>query len=151
MPTESEQLKTIRDIISSLLKSKQEPPQQQSRSGPLQIAGRMVLGLAAIVALAASVSGYFDWRIGRSEVHWSTCCLRLTLVVLIGFCVVGITALIYFLTKRHPTLLSSPTELDARVHQQLMDVTKGKDYITAIEEPETELEEATPKPRKGAE
>src|SRR5205814_306207 len=100
----------------------------------LQLIGRLFLALTIIVATAASVAGFLDWRMllampanpspAMSEkfvelssiTHW----LRFTVVGLVALVVFGGSWLLYFLARRHPALLSSPTEFDPRVHESLL-------------------------------
>lgn len=116
----AELLKVLKEVSATPPEAK--PVERETRSGPLQVLGRLYLGLTAIVAAAASLSAFVDWRVLHS-VSTATTVLRLCLgiVVLVG--VAGSCLLVWSLAERHPALLSSPSEFDSTVHGQLMDET----------------------------
>ena len=100
-------------------------PPSETRSGPLQVVGRLFLGLAAIVAASASICGYIDLRLMKG-ISTTTSLLRVLLFSVVSVGVVGATWLVFFLARRHPSLLSSPSELDPTVQPRLMDEAIGE-------------------------
>lgn len=123
----------LKEAAEILAKAKELMPgfEKETRSGPLQVIGRLMLGLAAIAAVSASVSGYLDWRATNSiseSTHW----LRWGLIALILLCLAGSVTLISFLAKRHPSLLSSPSEWSEKVHEVLVEPALMADLRTAV-------------------
>jgi len=96
-----------------------ESSNRTTRGGPLQVVGRLYLGLTTIAALAATAAAFIDGRSSNS-VGWETTGLRILVALAVFGGLAGGAWLVYFLAKRHPSLLLSPTEFTAEVHAQIM-------------------------------
>lgn len=124
-----ETAKTLLELTKALKELGESNDKSPARSGPLQILGRLSLGLAVLLTTAASVSGFLDWQIVRtmpsdaSHEVWAafaqllhvTWWMRFGVVVLVVVPLVGGFWLIWALFKKHPMLLSSPSELNPTV------------------------------------
>ena len=121
-----ELVKPLMEAVKTVLETVRSPAERSektsgTRSGPLQVMGRLYIGLTAILALSASVAAYMDMQIVTSNVSVITCILRCSLLTACLAGLIGTVVLVGFLAKRSPSLLSSPTEYAHTVHDRLMD------------------------------
>lgn len=125
-PAAESPLKTIKDAAEVLKATKDLIPgmEKQGHVGPLQVVGRLLLGLAAILAFCVSASGFFDWKIGHG-LSESTYWLRGGMLVLLGSCLLGSVILIGHLALNYPSLLSSPSAWAESVQPDLLPAISG--------------------------
>lgn len=97
---------------------------EETRSGPLQIVGRLFIAQATILALASSAAAFFDTHQSNPQVSTETHLLRWLLAATAISSLVGGAVLIRHLANRHTALLFSPTEYAGSMHATL--IAKGE-------------------------
>jgi hypothetical protein len=91
-----------------------------SRGGPLLVVGRLYVGLTTIAALAATAAAYIDKSSDRAP-SYTVAALRILVLGAVALGLFGGGYLLYYLAKKHPSYLFSPTEFANEVHAQMME------------------------------
>lgn len=133
MSAQIEDASKVVEAVSKLLEAvpkfitAAQSPETVTRSNPLQIIGRLLLGLVIITGLAGSASGLIDWY-SASAPHWSTYFLRATLALMVLACLAFSIVLTWYLAK-HPALLINPVELAPTVQAQWLEETSHEPKV----------------------
>ena len=89
-------------------------------SGPLQVVGRLYLGLTAIAAASAGVAGYIDTTMRLAAPSESTLWLRYVAGGAIALGCLVCLWLVRYLSVHRPWALSSPSEFSPDVHSEML-------------------------------
>ena len=91
---------------TDLVQGKSEKDKPSTRSGPLQVAGRLYLSLTALLAVFATGAAYFDdGKISSTTTH-----LRYAVLVAVFLGITGVALLVWHLARKSPSWLSNPAE-----------------------------------------
>lgn len=132
-------VKVLTDLLSTLRIQNDIKP--TSRSGPLQVLGRLYFALTAILALFASTSAYLDIvargspkepfvqviqaLAGGTHIRPETVCLRWSVIAAVAVGLLGVVVAIFILLLGRPHLLFSPSEYSADVLTQFISHHEG--------------------------
>lgn len=110
--------------VTELVHDKSEKEKPSTRSGPLQVAGRLYVSLAALLALFATGSGYLD----GGAISCTTTILRFGVLIAVAFGIFGVCGLVWYLSRKSPSWLSNPAEFSAAAQLgmlQMSDTVEG--------------------------
>lgn len=112
-------------VVAKEREGEERSKSSNTRSGPLQVVGQVLVAQTTVLAIASSVAAYFD-HLADHHISWETHLLRILLAATVLVGLVGGLLLLGFLANRHHSLLFSPTELSANIQTAWMD--KGENF-----------------------
>lgn len=131
----TELLKSTAELVKAATAAIRPTPdddegQIKTRSGPLQVIGRLYVSIIIILAASASAGAYIDLKVGHG-IATSTLCLRFVLILSSVLGLAGGGWLLWYLVKKRPSLMFSPTEYSPAVHPSLMAQDEHPGLITS--------------------